>query len=100
MLRFIFLMVVFFGLIISTSWAENPKPTVADQVNKVNVFNRVTDYLTTFGKADIEGARTIEERKEERRVKRLQSLQRKKEREQERREDKITRDMKKLRGLR
>ena len=100
MLRFIFVMVVFFSLIVSPLWAENSQPTVADQVNKVNVFNRVTDYWTTLEKNDIEKKSIINQRKEERRVRRLQVLQKKKEQEQQRREDKISKDMKRLKGLR
>ena len=100
MLRFIFVMVLFFSLITPPSWAENTKPSVAEQVNEVNVFNRTTDYLATFGETDTEKASTLEERKEERRVKRLQSLHSKKEQEQQRKEEKIMRDMKRLKGSR
>ncbi len=99
MFRFIFLMVMFFSLIAQPLWAENPKPPVAEQVNKVNGFNRFTDYWATIEKNDIQKAAAIKERKEQRRVKRLQSLQRKKQQQEQQREQKITEDMKRLKGL-
>ena len=100
MFRSIFVMVIFFSLIVQSSWAGNTKPSVTEQVNKVNIFNRMTDYWGTLEKNDIEKANIIQQRKEERRVKRLQSLQRKKQQEQRRREEKITQDMKRIKGLR
>ena len=100
MLRFIFVMVVFFSLIVQPVWAAKPKPSVPDRVNKVNVFNKATDYWSTLGKTDIEKAGILKGRKEERRVTRLQSLQRKKNQQQQLKAKKMTEDMRKLKGLR
>lgn len=100
MFRFIFLMVIFFSLIVQPLWAQDSKPSVPTQVNKVNVFNKMTDYWAGLGENDIQRTATVKDRKERRRIKRLQSLERKKQQREQQREQKITKDMERLKGLR
>ena len=99
MLRIILVMVVLLSFIAQPVGAAKHPPSVPDQVNKVNVFNRTTDSLSVIGKTDMEKAGILKHRKEERRRKRLQSLQQKKHQAQERKADRMTRDLKKLKGL-
>lgn len=99
MFRSILVMIMLISLFIQPLWAQNPKPSVAEQVNKVNVFNRITDYWATLEKNDIERATIIKQRREERRLKRLQALQLKKNQEQQRKAQQMTEDMKRLKGL-
>ena len=66
-------------LIVPTQlWAQEQPKTVASQVNRVSTFNEVTDYLATAGKSKLEQDTILAQRREERRLKRLRALQRKK----------------------
>ena len=92
MQRNFFLLLFMVIVIASPVRAYSNQPTTSDRVNKVNAFNQMTDYFATRGQSDLEKADTLQSRRAERRVKRLQSIQRKKQKAQRRKEQKIEED--------
>ena len=99
MLRHFILVSLIFCLCSSPVWAETKHLSKTDKLNNVNAFNKVTDYFATMGKTDLQKASSLQERKAQRRAKRLQSLQSKKQKAQIKKQQKIISDMKKVKGL-
>ncbi len=80
--------------------AGGEPPTTADKLNEVNLFNRVTDSIATMGKSDVQAAAIKKERQEQRRIKRLQKLQKKKQADVARRQKAVQNKNSHVHGLR
>ncbi len=93
--------VLLLGLVpVDAVWAQQTKPTVAQRVNDVNVFNKVSDFAATVGKSKKEKAQILEIRKEERRLQRLRDLQAKKQKRVSDWEKQLIDEQKNVKGLR
>ena len=79
MKKYLSLTLIMIAFMAQPVWAKNHAQTVAEKVNKENIFNKVTDYLATVGKSDVSKFAIKNQRHEERRRNRLKTLNRKKE---------------------
>ena len=82
-------LIIVFLLTAQAAFAGGEKPSVTEKLNDVNLFNQVTDSLATMGKSDVQKSAIKKERQEQRRIKRLQNLQKKKQADVARRQKAI-----------
>ena len=89
-----------FLLAASPAFAQKEKSSVSEQVNRVTMFNEVTDYFATMGKSDVQKAAIKKDRQEKRRLQRLKDLQEKKQEDVVRRQKAIQDKNKNVHGWR
>ena len=84
-------------LILMTSapaWTQQPsRATVPEIVNRQTVLNNITDFFATLGKGESQKRIIVHDRKQARRLERLQSIQRAKVQRIKAREEKNSQDL-------